>query len=492
MSGRAFVNPVVGRRSTRHLLGVSLLGMVAALTAMFSIAYFCANACVVYQYLTNHTQSTLGSTADSQVCIAGWHGFFGAWNSKLVGWSVDYSSMTPFKLSLFFVILGISCARSLSGGITSSEIHERFRALPFFNTLETTFIQLGLAGTIWGFLLIGWRIGGSLKGGRGTGDALEILLDAFGTALLSTFTGVVLAYIAAPLIRHLWRWLHAVHASAPELRPTIAAVSAALRANIEPTHELSNAISRAAQTLTVGKRFDDFQTSLDRSAGFLQTSHTFLGDIAGSSKAAKGELSAVVRGISGVQSTLAETNTRIGGLDSRFGEAIASIGNLVNATKAQHQLQAATNATLTTIVDALRTLPELQKVAREQADNQTAANQHARQVSEQVGRLVGTVERGLADLGAIRETVGATGAQSSAELLGRLSGITERCLSELRAIRDIVGTPGGWRIPNLPVTRLRIHGPGNREALPANGSGGSGPSAEREDHERRSRNAAVG
>jgi hypothetical protein len=132
--------------------------------------------------------------------------------------SVDLSGQTPFKLTLFFSLVLVASMRSLRGTLDGRQLVEGIRSLPFFRGMETTFVQLGLAGSIWGFLIIGFslRPKTSVEGAAATAGAavatkavdLNILLEGFGTALLSTFTGVVLAYILAPLVRSLWRWLH--------------------------------------------------------------------------------------------------------------------------------------------------------------------------------------------------------------------------------------------------------------------------------------------
>jgi hypothetical protein len=244
----AFINSVTGKRSARHIIGVSLLALAAFSISAFSMAFFLVNAEVVYWDLSGSKRASVlllndgfGSTYAGE-----------RWNALvpvLQKWSVDLSAMTPFKLSLFFLYLTVNSVRSLTGRLSKPKMLSGARSLPFFRSLETTLVQLGLAGTIWGFLLIGWHLNGvSLSTASGTTDALSILLKAFGTALVSTFTGVVLAYICSPLVRSLWRWLHALDPAAGDaagLKLELTNLSTALRENVQPTSALSVSMSAA-------------------------------------------------------------------------------------------------------------------------------------------------------------------------------------------------------------------------------------------------------
>jgi hypothetical protein len=81
-----------------------------------------------------------------------------------------------------------------------SRSRDRF---PFPTDYQTTWVQLGLIGTLWAFLLLGNQL--NLK--QDPAESVTILVTAFGTALLSTLAGVVAAYLLAPPICSVYGWL---------------------------------------------------------------------------------------------------------------------------------------------------------------------------------------------------------------------------------------------------------------------------------------------
>jgi hypothetical protein len=111
--------------------------------------------------------------------------------------SIDLSAVTPFVLLWFFYSNAKSSWGILKNKITETDISTK-PTFPFTRNYETYWVQLGLIGTIWGFLIIGIKMGQQSKVDK---DILDILVKAYGTALLSTFTGVVAAYIFAPVTK---------------------------------------------------------------------------------------------------------------------------------------------------------------------------------------------------------------------------------------------------------------------------------------------------
>jgi hypothetical protein len=385
---------------------------------VFSVLYFAANACVVYYYLSSHAQTALLAGVGTSKCTLGWGGGWNQFEADLRRWSVDYSAATPFKLALFFAWLCYSCTRSLFGRIPYREFFERYRALPFFDSLETTFVQLGLAGTIWGFLLIGWRIGRTLHGGGETqGDggfgisptglqgaetqsALQILLDAFGTALVSTFTGVMLAFVAAPLIRHLWRWLHALSRPVTVLQPTITAVSEALRANVDPTNRLRDALGEVSRTLSDGRYLDAFRTNLKEAIDLLGTISTRLGDLSGSSRKMRVALTRADRQANRVDAALQRIERgvdKISAILAANAQIAAVQQQLLRALQEQNRQQTEANDYLKRMVVALDVLPPLRQAAESQIDRDANTKEALDQVAADLRRLNGTSDK-LLDL----------------------------------------------------------------------------------------------
>jgi len=117
--------------------------------------------------------------------------------------SIDLSAVTPIILLWFFSCIGLGCWRLIKKEEFIEEVKSD-ETFPFPKNYETTWIQLGFTGTLWGFLIIGLRME---RARYGLGEeAIDILIKAFGTALLSTFTAVVMAYIIAPSFKGIFRW----------------------------------------------------------------------------------------------------------------------------------------------------------------------------------------------------------------------------------------------------------------------------------------------
>lgn len=120
--------------------------------------------------------------------------------------SIDLSAITPFILLWFFSAILRNSFNSIRGVLGKEQLSEKVDILPMPRACGTSWIQLGFVGTLWGFLLIGWKLKG-LSVAQST-QTLDILLKAFGTALLSTFTAVVIVYVFAPIVQRMWRWIH--------------------------------------------------------------------------------------------------------------------------------------------------------------------------------------------------------------------------------------------------------------------------------------------
>jgi HPt (histidine-containing phosphotransfer) domain-containing protein len=442
---RPLVNPATGKRSWRHIIGVSLLAITAFVAAAFSIAFFIVNARVVYEYLFTGSDSTLKFVSEQAPAAATTVGLGERILSNLRRWSVDYSAMTPFKLSLFFVYLFVYSVRSLSGRVSSQDLHERARVLPFFRTLETTLVQLGLVGTIWGFLLIGWRMNG-VDLTKGTTSALRILLDAFGTALLSTFTGVVLAYIFAPLIRRLWVWLHTLQLTtggAADLRPVVSELSRALRQNVEPTSALTTTFTAArkpteelTQSLVLlGAQIKVVRSDLER-RGRLDELGTSITEIVTGAKS-------VVQALNGVAPAAGSLTKQVAALSmqiQKIADALAKGNPLAG-------LENGLDQTVQTLAGLQKVLGTLEATAKAEAailSRIEATTAQSREAAKTVGSAITGVEDGLArlatDSAAIRIALGEISAASRGQM--QLQSRTNELLSTLSA--RLEGSYGGF------------------------------------------------
>jgi len=111
---------------------------------------------------------------------------------------VDLSTITTFLLFTFTAYIAYG-AFAVALGRWRAALSRTF---PFRSNAVLSWVQLGLIGTLFGFLLLGFGL--SNLQSRGSEETMNLLVAAFGTALLSTFTGVVLAYIAAPPVQRLF------------------------------------------------------------------------------------------------------------------------------------------------------------------------------------------------------------------------------------------------------------------------------------------------
>lgn len=129
---------------------------------------------------------------------------------------IDLSTITFFLwfLFMFYIFRGALC---IARNRLSPALVQTF---PFPRNFRITWVQLGLIGTLWGFLLLGFGL--QSRPLMKSEETIELLVQAFGTALLSTFTGVALAYMFAPSVQ----WLFSrclVHPTGPTIEENTSA-----------------------------------------------------------------------------------------------------------------------------------------------------------------------------------------------------------------------------------------------------------------------------
>lgn len=182
---------------------------------------------------------------------------------RLVAASKDLSAVTPFVLTLFFAFILIRVADFLfRGGLTPEKLQDGAETLPFSRNFETFWVQLGLIGTLAGLMIVGLGI-------KDLGDSklLETLLASFLTALLSTFTAVVLAYVGAPLIIGTWKWIFQIREDPEDLSVTVNDLNRVLRETAQCVGDLQSALS------LINRELKDFRdTGLTQSLGRIEKS----------------------------------------------------------------------------------------------------------------------------------------------------------------------------------------------------------------------------
>jgi len=200
------------QRLTRWLLyTVSLVGVA------FSLAYLAVNISVIPERAANmqvaeQTGDDIGQAGGSRLGLAILDSTgIVAFMEKI---SIDLSAITPILLTWFFGAVLFSSYRYRYRTPLPKDVKarlvSRINTLPFPQRYVSIWIYWGFIGTLWGFMLIGWRMHDN-KDFQAI-QTLDILVKAFGTALLSTFTAVVLAFVIAPPVRYLWSWAHGAKA----------------------------------------------------------------------------------------------------------------------------------------------------------------------------------------------------------------------------------------------------------------------------------------
>lgn len=179
------------------------------------------------------------------------------WFQLLDGLSRDASTVTSMiGLILSFYVLRAALGYFFRPAALPDQMAVSRESFPFPLRYQITWVQLGLLGTLWSFLLIG----NQLKLGMDPVESVTILVTAFGTALLSTFAGVVGAYIVAPLVAIGCQ--RACAAAGLRARTTSGALDE-LKAGIEALSRSNTATARLLAPETAGP---DSSRSLQESA----------------------------------------------------------------------------------------------------------------------------------------------------------------------------------------------------------------------------------
>lgn len=143
----------------------------------------------------------------------------------------DLSAISPLLVVLTALQVIVGSLR-LARGEAARIAGPRF---PFARSYQVYYVQLGLIGTVIGFVLAFSEI----DLGAAAEAQTEVLLGALGTALWSTLTALILAYMIGPVCEAVFRWL-------AELRNPDALLSEPGAAVAELSHELT----RAAEALS--------------------------------------------------------------------------------------------------------------------------------------------------------------------------------------------------------------------------------------------------
>ena len=211
---------------------------------------------------------------------------------------------------------------------------------PFPSAYKGYYIQIGLIGTIVGFVIAFSNINPSLQGQS------EVLLDALGTALWSTLTAITLAYVVCPLVEILFRaWLRVRTGYDPH-PDTFSAIEALRLRTVSATESLEDfarsisALSTDMDKLQLTNRLSKLEQGVERlrldidglkqevlaqtqSAQSLHKRVIVVEDWEGDWER---KMDALIAGIE-------HDRTLNEGLDRRLGDLEKTVGNLLNQLK---------------------------------------------------------------------------------------------------------------------------------------------------------------
>jgi len=268
--------------------------------------------------------------------------------------SVDLSAVTPFLFFWYFSTLFLNTVKTIGNDVMDNDIikkftnfkvfeeedlYERVDTLPLPESYETTWIQLGFVGTLWGFMIIGLR----MKEVSATESAgiLDILLKAFGTALLSTFTAVVMVYVIAPITKGLWQWMLDIESKElvadQDIEQQLRKLSLALKNTTEDVKDFnSKGLKSAVDTIEefndglegVTGKTENFANKLENIIELSEKLNTGLKNITKGADELNTKLGVVSGTAEGFNTGLRNVTKGAEGLNNGFGEVTKMTGVL--------------------------------------------------------------------------------------------------------------------------------------------------------------------
>lgn len=327
--------------------------------------------------------------------------------------SMDYSAITPFLLSWFFGSVLLSSWRYKITWKRKKKVENRLvalgHALPFPRRYQTIWIQMGFIGTLWGFMLIGWRLRN--MGSAQTVETLDILLKAFGTALLSTFTAVVLVYILAPVFRAIWLWALGVNwegGTGINLKEKVQDLSAALKQVTQSTTLLNLQLASMKNELS--------QFSADKIAATLKD-HVVDPLVEATEQMKVGIAESLQRSFEELGKKVDVTNTSIDELKTETTEAHSTVKLVVEGTQK--------------IETTITNFKKQEKSARKKQV------QHEKNLVSAVGKIPISYNEAVKDLHTtLKEILTAQSGHRHADIINRIEKMEKRTETRLKKIEQ--------------------------------------------------------
>ena len=249
----------------------------------------------------------------------------------------DLSVVSPILVAFTLLCMTYGSFLLLRAGHRIKSVGPRF---PFPTSYKGYYIQIGLIGTIIGFVIAFSNINPSLKGQS------EVLLDALGTALWSTLTAITLAYVICPLVELLWQWWLRVRTGYDPNPDTLSALEELRLRTVSATESLDSfarsigTLSTSMDTLQLQNRL----TKLDQRLAEIDLDIAMLKDHAGILAERTQELRGRVetlenqdqeqaRIIDDLSARQTLTRATIETNDRRLDDLEKTVGNLLNQLK---------------------------------------------------------------------------------------------------------------------------------------------------------------
>ncbi|NKC17137.1 MAG: hypothetical protein GKR94_34560 [Gammaproteobacteria bacterium] len=225
----------------------SALGRLGAVLLLVFAITLLAAAMYVYRCNAAHTIERLldarPALSSTHVCSAGVRPLLR-----------DLSTISPALVAVTAIQLLLGAMRLLGLGRAELLAGERF---PFHRSYKIYYVQLGLIGTVIGFVLAFSAI--DLNAGEQADT--QILLDALGTALWSTLSALSLAYVFCPAAEQIYQQLAKARAGTPARADPAAAV-ARLTAEVVSAADALHALCASANACASGLELHDVNVKL--------------------------------------------------------------------------------------------------------------------------------------------------------------------------------------------------------------------------------------
>jgi hypothetical protein len=234
----------------------------------------------------------------------------------------DLSVVSPSLVAFTCLCMVVGAALLIwfpMAAIRMSSVH-----FPFPGSYKTYFIQLGLLGTIIGFV-----IAFSDVDPRAEGQSL-VLVEALGTALWSTLTAILLAYGACPVVEMLYQRIRRPGlVAAPDTRSALQILRERTVDAADSLASLQESARALGQELSVHhleRRVGRLEDNLSQAADHME-------ELTRTARALRDRQEELDHGTRTTESWIGMADERLGRIEAQIGELGQTVGNIVSAVE---------------------------------------------------------------------------------------------------------------------------------------------------------------